>query len=150
MSTSREPTDAIPDGAQRDDELDHVALADDARTVLYWYDFLARSATLRSTARDPRSTRASCVVELPFQAHPEIPPAGVQAGSRKGPMYTMLEREAEEAGLPLRWPPAFPTLGGPWLLPSGSGVTSRAILRRYIKVSLMRTLFLVRTSVILR
>jgi acetyl esterase/lipase len=40
------------------------------------------------------------VVELPFQAHPDIPPGGVPAGPRTGPTYAMLEREAREAGLP--------------------------------------------------
>jgi predicted DsbA family dithiol-disulfide isomerase len=30
------------------------------------------------------------------------------AGPRNGPMYTMLEREAREAGLPLHWPSHLP------------------------------------------
>src|SRR5262249_50192334 len=48
------------------------------------------------------------VLELPFQAHPEIPPGGIPAGPRNGPMYATLEREAKEAGLPLHWPPRLP------------------------------------------
>jgi predicted DsbA family dithiol-disulfide isomerase len=47
-------------------------------------------------------------VELPFQAHPDIPAGGVAAGARDGPMYAELEREAKEAGLPLRWPARLP------------------------------------------
>src|SRR5262245_47465728 len=48
------------------------------------------------------------VVELPFQAHPDIPEGGIPAGPRNGPMYAMLDREAKEAGLPLNWPPRLP------------------------------------------
>jgi predicted DsbA family dithiol-disulfide isomerase len=48
------------------------------------------------------------VVELPFQAHPDIPPAGVPAGPRHEPMYANLERDANEAGLSLNWPPRLP------------------------------------------
>jgi predicted DsbA family dithiol-disulfide isomerase len=82
--------------------------ADDLRTVLHWYDFLCpfcyvgqqRTAILVSHRLD--------AVELPFQAHPEIPPGGIPAGPRKGPMYAMLEHEAREAGLPLNWPQRLP------------------------------------------
>src|SRR6266436_845119 len=78
------------------------------RTVLHWYDFLCpfcyvgqhRTAILVRYGLD--------VVELPFQAHPDIPPGGIPAGPRDGPMYAMLEREAKEAGLPLHWPPRLP------------------------------------------
>ena len=45
---------------------------------------------------------------MAFQAHHEIPPGGIAAGSRQGPMYAMLEREAREAGLALNWPPRLP------------------------------------------
>ena len=77
-------------------------------TVLHWYDFLcpfcyvgqARTAILVRHGLD--------VVELPFQAHPDIPPGGIPAGPRTGPMYAMLAREAKEAGLPLVWPPHLP------------------------------------------
>src|SRR5262249_11054811 len=48
------------------------------------------------------------VVELPFQAHPDIPPGGISAGPRSGPMYVMLERGAKEAGLKLSWPKHLP------------------------------------------
>jgi predicted DsbA family dithiol-disulfide isomerase len=71
--------------------------------VLHWYDFLCpfcyvgrhRTAILIRHGLD--------VAELPFQAHPDIPPGGIPAGARNGPMYAMLEREASEAGLPLNW-----------------------------------------------
>jgi predicted DsbA family dithiol-disulfide isomerase len=67
----------------------------------------ARSATSGST--EPQSSSGMFpVVELPFRAHPDIPPGGIPAGPRNGPMYAMLEREAREAGLPLHWPPRLP------------------------------------------
>lgn len=81
---------------------------DDPDTILHWYDLLCpfcyvgqhRTAILLRHGLD--------VVELPFQAHPDIPLGGILAGPRNGPMYAMLEREAREAGLPLNWPPRLP------------------------------------------
>jgi predicted DsbA family dithiol-disulfide isomerase len=78
------------------------------RTVLHWYDFLcpfcyigqSRTAILIRSGLD--------VIELPFQAHPDIPPAGVPAGPRNGPMYSNLEHQAKKAGLALNWPPRLP------------------------------------------
>jgi predicted DsbA family dithiol-disulfide isomerase len=77
-------------------------------TVLDWYDFLcpfcyvgqSRTAILRRYGLD--------IVELPFQAHPDIPANGVPVGPRTGEMYSHLEREAKEAGLVLNWPPRLP------------------------------------------
>ena len=48
------------------------------------------------------------VVELPLQAHPDIPPGGIPARPRGGPMYAMLERDVREARLELNWPPHLP------------------------------------------
>ena len=81
---------------------------DDPRAVLHWYDFICpfcyigqqRNVTLRSAGLR--------VVELAFQAHPDIPHGGIAAGARGGPMYVSLEREAKEAGLPLHWPARLP------------------------------------------
>lgn len=82
---------------------------DDPTTVLHWYDFICpfcyvgqhRNTILRSNGLN--------VVELPFQAHPDIPLGGIPAGrQRSGQMYTMLEHEAEEAGLQLNWPQRLP------------------------------------------
>jgi predicted DsbA family dithiol-disulfide isomerase len=77
-------------------------------SVLHWYDFLcpfcyvgqSRTAILRRHGLD--------VVELPFQAHPDIPANGIPVGSRRGEMYSNLEREAKEAGLILNWPSRLP------------------------------------------
>ena len=81
---------------------------DDPRTVLHWYDFICpfcyvgqqRNAILRRGGLQ--------VVELAFQAHPDIPHGGIPAEPRNGPMYVSLEREAKEAGLALHWPARLP------------------------------------------
>jgi predicted DsbA family dithiol-disulfide isomerase len=83
--------------------------ADDSRTVLHWYDFLCPFCYV-GQHRNAILTRLGLrVVELPFQAHPDIPPGGISAGPRSGAMYAMLEREAREAGLPLNWPAHLPS-----------------------------------------
>ncbi len=81
---------------------------DDLRTVLHWYDFLCPFCYVGQQRTAILVPHRLDVVELPFQAHPEIPPGGIPAGPRNGPMYAMLEHEAREAGLPLNWPPRLP------------------------------------------
>ena len=81
---------------------------DDPRTVLHWYDFLCPFCYVGQHRTAILVRHGLHVVELPFQAHPDIPPGGIPAGPRNGPMYDMLEREAKEAGLPLHWPPRLP------------------------------------------
>ena len=83
-------------------------MADDARAVLTWYDFLCPFCYVGQHRTAILVRHGLGVVELPFQAHPDIPPGGISAGPRTGPMYAMLEREAREAGLPLNWPPRLP------------------------------------------
>jgi predicted DsbA family dithiol-disulfide isomerase len=85
-----------------------IPLEDDPRTVLNWYDFLCPFCYVGQSRTAILVRHGLHVVELPFQAHPDIPPGGIAAGPRNGPMYAMLEREAKEAGLPLRWPPRLP------------------------------------------
>src|SRR5215471_11738951 len=82
--------------------------SDDPRTVLHWYDFLCPFCYVGQSRNAILQRHGFDVIELPFQAHPDIPPAGIQVGSRKGPVYALLDREAREAGLPLRWPPRLP------------------------------------------
>lgn len=81
---------------------------DTIRTVLHWYDFLCPFCYVAQHRNGILVRHGLDVVELPLQAHPDIPLGGISAGPRKGPMYAMLEREAQEAGLPLRWPPHLP------------------------------------------
>jgi len=76
--------------------------------VLHWYDFLCPFCYVGQTRTAILTRYGLSVIELPFQAHPNIPASGVAAGSRTGAMYGILEREAKEAGLTLRWPPRLP------------------------------------------
>lgn len=85
-----------------------IPLEDDPRTVLNWYDFLCPFYYVGQSRTAILVRHGLHVVELPFQAHPDIPPGGIPAGPRNGPMYVMLEREAREAGLPLHWPQRLP------------------------------------------
>ena len=80
----------------------------DPRTVLHWYDFLCPFCYVGQSRTAILIRHGLDVVELPFQAHPDIPPSGVPVGPRNGPMYSNLEREAKEAGLALNWPPRLP------------------------------------------
>jgi predicted DsbA family dithiol-disulfide isomerase len=80
----------------------------DPATVLHWYDFICPFCYVGQQRNAILVRHGFQVVELAFQAHPEIPPGGIPAGARNGPMYLMLEREAREAGLPLHWPQRLP------------------------------------------
>jgi|EndMetStandDraft_2_1072991.scaffolds.fasta_scaffold308788_1 predicted DsbA family dithiol-disulfide isomerase len=80
----------------------------DAGIVLHWYDFLCPFCYVGQHRTAILVRHGLHVVELPFRAHPDIPPGGIPAGRRSGPMYAMLEREAREAGLLLNWPPRLP------------------------------------------
>ncbi len=82
--------------------------ADNPRTVLHWYDFICPFCYVGQQRNAILIRQGFHVEELAFQAHPDIPPGGIPAGPRNGPVYTTLEREAREAGLPLHWPPRLP------------------------------------------
>jgi predicted DsbA family dithiol-disulfide isomerase len=75
---------------------------------MHWYDFLCPFCYVGQHRTAMLVRRGLHVVELPFQAHPDIPPGGIPAGPRNGPVYVMLEHEAWEAGLSLSWPPRLP------------------------------------------
>ena len=81
---------------------------DRSEAVLHWYDFVCPFCYVGQQRNEILARHGLRVVELPFQIHPEIPPGGIEAGPRIGPMYAMLEREAREAGLPLHWPAHLP------------------------------------------
>jgi predicted DsbA family dithiol-disulfide isomerase len=76
--------------------------------ILHWYDFLCPFCYVGQSRTAILFRHGLNVNELPFQAHPEIPATGIAAGPRIGPMYSGLEREAEEAGLILNWPARLP------------------------------------------
>jgi predicted DsbA family dithiol-disulfide isomerase len=82
--------------------------ASEARQVLHWYDFLCPFCYVgqqRNTIFESSSFR---VIDIPFQAHPEIPPGGRVGGERSGLMVARIEEEARAAGLPLIWPDRLP------------------------------------------
>jgi predicted DsbA family dithiol-disulfide isomerase len=81
---------------------------DSFRMVMHWYDFVCPFCYVGQQRNAIIVRYGFDVVELPFQAHPDIPPGGIAAVPRTGPMYAMLEREAKDAGLPLHWPPRLP------------------------------------------
>ena len=92
-------------------------MADDARgpagressgTIVHWYDFVCPFCYVGQDRSAILTARGFTVTNLPYRIHPEIPPEGVQAGPRTGPMYEFLENEAATAGLRLRWPPRLP------------------------------------------
>ena len=80
----------------------------DSSEVLHWYDFLCPFCYVGQSRTAILARHGLNVIELPFQAHPDIPASGIAAGPRVGPMYSSLEREAGEAGLKLNWPPRLP------------------------------------------
>jgi predicted DsbA family dithiol-disulfide isomerase len=80
----------------------------DPLAVLHWYDFLCPFCYIAQDRNAILRRRGLDVIELPFQAHPDIPTDGIASGPRNGAMYSMLEREAREAGLPLHWPARLP------------------------------------------
>src|SRR5215470_17039850 len=78
------------------------------RTVLHWYDFICPFCYVGQNRTAILQKHGLEVIELPFQAHPEIPPEGIPVGPRDGPMYANLECEAKAAGLTINWPPRLP------------------------------------------
>jgi len=89
-------------------ESDKQQSLDQPGTVLHWYDFICPFCYIAQNRNAILTGIGLDVVELPFSAHPEIPPGGIAVGPRSGPMYAMLEREARSVGLPLRWPHRLP------------------------------------------
>ncbi|MBP2706907.1 DsbA family protein [Microbispora sp. RL4-1S] len=82
-----------------------------ASSVPHWFDVICPFCYVAQQRNDVLEARGLNIIRLPFQVHPEIPPGGVDAGPRAGPMYAALEREAARAGLPLNWPARLPDTG---------------------------------------
>ena len=88
--------------------IDNRERVENAGTALHWYDFICPFCYVGQQRNAILSRHGLRVVEMAFQAHPDIPPGGIPAGPRQGSMYAMLEREAKDAGLLLRWPRRLP------------------------------------------
>lgn len=48
------------------------------------------------------------LIELPFQAHPEVPTEGMYMGPRRGLMYDDIAARAKTENLPLKWGDSLP------------------------------------------
>lgn len=86
--------------------LEHVA--DSGPITLHWYDLTCPFCYVGQARTRLLDERGVSVIELPFQAHPEIPQGGIHLGPRQGPMYVQLEQAAAAIGLALAWPPRLP------------------------------------------
>jgi hypothetical protein len=71
------------------------------RQVMHWYDFLCPFCYVGQQRNTIFEGRGFDVIDLPFQAHPDIPPGGRAVGPRSGPMVARIEDEAWLAGLPI-------------------------------------------------
>ncbi len=78
------------------------------RRVLHWYDFLCPFCYVGQQRNSILEAHGFEVIDLPFQAHPDIPRGGRAVGPRSGAMYERIEEEARAAGLPLVWPDRLP------------------------------------------
>src|SRR5712664_3159525 len=110
-SSIRSVASCLPANRRRSEkmsEFNERQRIDNHGKVLHWYDFLCPFCYVAQHRNAILLQHGLGVVELPFQAHPDIPPGGISAGPRNGPMYAMLEREAREARLPLHWPRHLP------------------------------------------
>lgn len=77
-------------------------------TVEHWFDFICPYCYVAQDRNRILREHGIHVVEHALQIHPEIGPGGTPAGPRLGPAYEFLAREAEVAGLPLRWTDHIP------------------------------------------
>ncbi|MCV7444448.1 DsbA family protein [Mycobacterium paraense] len=84
-------------------------ISDDAPgPVLHWYDLICPFCYIGQSRTALLVEAGFEVISLPFQAHPDIPAAGLAVGPRRGPRSKMLEREAAAEGLVLHWPTRIP------------------------------------------
>jgi predicted DsbA family dithiol-disulfide isomerase len=82
--------------------------ASEARQVLHWYDFVCPFYYVGRQRNTIFESSRFRVIDVPFQAHPEIPPGGRVVRERSSLMVARIEEEARAAGLPLVWPNRLP------------------------------------------
>ncbi len=115
-----------------------IPLEDDPRTVLNWYDFLCPFCYVGQSRIAILVRHGLHVVELPFQAHPDIPPGASQQGLAMGRCMQCSSARPKKPAYRCAGRPAFPIRGGPWLLPSGPGSISHALFLSFTKACLKR------------
>jgi predicted DsbA family dithiol-disulfide isomerase len=99
--------------------------------VLHWFDLTCPFCYVSQNRDEILSESGFDVVDLPFQAHPEIPVEGILVGPRRGPMYEELERQAMNAGLPLNWPARLPNSRTALAASAWVGRNNRTIVRQF-------------------
>lgn len=82
--------------------------ANAVRRVLHWYDLVCPFCYVGQKRNTIFASRGFDVIDIPFQAHPEIPPGGCYAVERSDLFRARIEKEAQSAGLPLVWPRRTP------------------------------------------
>ncbi|MCI2422534.1 nitroreductase family protein [Saccharopolyspora sp. K220] len=85
------------------DEESGMSVVSGTVTAEHWFDFICPFCYVAQDRNQVLREHGIHVVEHALQIHPEIGPGGTQVGPRSGPTYEFLAREAEAAGLPLRW-----------------------------------------------
>ncbi len=79
-----------------------------ARQALHWFDFPCPFCYVGQQRSTMLERLGFDVIDLPFQAHPEIPLEGRAVGARSSPMVALIEEEARLAGLSINWPRRLP------------------------------------------
>ncbi|GAA5125745.1 DsbA family oxidoreductase [Pseudonocardia adelaidensis] len=79
-----------------------------AVTVEHWFDFICPHCYVAQDRNRILRRHGLHLVGHALQIHPEIGPGGAFVGPRSGPTYEFLAREAELAGLPMRWTDRIP------------------------------------------
>jgi predicted DsbA family dithiol-disulfide isomerase len=96
----------------RDHDVGVISVATDASSPLvvvqHWFDFICPFCYIAQDRNRILRGHGIQVSEHALQIHPEIGPGGALAGPRVGSVYEFLAREADAAGLPLRWTDRMP------------------------------------------
>lgn len=69
----------------------------------HWFDLTCPFCYLAQPRNEALLKAGAKLVELPFQAHPDVPQSGLYIGPRHGPMYESIAAHARAANLPLHW-----------------------------------------------
>jgi len=83
------------------------AAAEDS-VALHWYDLTCPFSYLGQARSRFLQAQNLNVVDLPFQAHPDVPLEGIHIRQRVGAMYERIKNDATILDLPLEWPPRLP------------------------------------------
>ena len=117
----------------------------DPGTVLHWYDFICPFCYVGQQRNAILVRQGLRIIELGFQAHPDIPPGGIPAGPGLGQHTQLWSARPQKPDCRCIGLHVFPIRGMLWLLPNGCGDISQILVLSYTKNCLQRTLFWGRT-----